>query len=87
MNEYRAKILKKITKKIQALIDEADLLISAELQNIDEYQTCEAVCRSMTDGKNMLIRALFYMHEAEQEAELEDIQDNMQQSLDHLSVS
>lgn len=85
MTEYRAKLMVKITKKIAGLIDELDLLISAELQNVNEYGACEEVCQHMSDAEQNLRKAVYNMQQAAAAAELEDMQDNMQQSLEQLS--
>ena len=59
MTEYRAKLMVKITKKIAGLIDELDLLISAELQNVNEYGACEEVCQHMSDAEQKLRQAVY----------------------------
>lgn len=84
MTEFRAKKMQKITARIQGLIEELELLIDAELRHVDEYGACEDLCRSMSDADQLMRRAVYKMQEAAAFAELEDMQDDMQQSLDNL---
>ncbi len=85
MTDYRAKKMKKIGEKIAGMIDELELLLDAELRHVDEYDACEEVCRNMSDADQLLRRAMYAMQQAEACAELEDMQDQMQQNLDHIA--
>ena len=84
MTDYRTKKLKTITKKLQVLIDEVELLLDAELQHINDYEACEALCQKLSEADKKMRKAVYDLQGAEAEAELEDMQDNMQQSMDML---
>ncbi len=85
MTEYRAKKMKAITKKIAGLYDELELLLDAELRHIEEYAACEDLCRHMSEADQLLRRATYEMQQAEACAELEDMQDDMQQNMDKMA--
>lgn len=85
MTEYRAKMMEKIGKKIAGLIDALELLIDGELQHLNEYDACEDVCRNMSDADKMLRKAAYAMQMAQACAEMEDMQDSMQQSMDQMA--
>lgn len=84
MTEYRAKKMKKITDKIAGLIEELDLLIDAELRHINEYDACEDLCANMSEADQQLRLAMYSMQNAQAEAELEDMQDSMQENLNKM---
>ena len=85
MTEYRAKKLKAIIKKTQGLIDELELLLDAELRHLNEYDACEDLCMHLSEADGKMRLAVYELQGAEAEAELEDMQDNMQQSLDQMA--
>ena len=85
MTEYRKKKLQKIEQKILNMREELQLLLDAESRNMDYYQTCEQVCQSMTTAIRMMNLAAFSIKEACASAEMEDVQDNMQMKMDHLT--
>ncbi|MBR3008358.1 MAG: hypothetical protein IKI35_05615 [Stomatobaculum sp.] len=85
MTDYRVKKLKSLTKKAQGLIDELDLLLDAELRHINEYANCEELCMQLSEADKNLRLAVYDLQNAEAEAELEDVQDNMQQSMEQLA--
>lgn len=85
MTEYRAKKLKAIIKKTQGLIDELELLLDAELRHLNEYDACEDLCMHLSEADKKMRLAVYELQGAEAEAELEDMQDNMQQSMDQIA--
>ena len=87
MIDYRVNIIKKITKRVLGLVDELELVTDAELRHLDEYDTCEDVCRATSDAVLYLRKAAFKLQEAEAAAGLEDIQDKMQQDFDSMTVT
>ena len=86
MNEYRADIIKKTGKKVAGMIDVIDLLLDAEIRHIDEYSACEELCLRLSEAKKFLTKSVCELHLAIAAAEMEDVQDNMQQSLDQMSA-
>ena len=85
MTEYRAKKMKAITKKIAGLYEELELVLEAELRHVDEYVACEELCKHMSEADHLLRRATYEMQQAAACAELEDVQDDMQQRLDRMA--
>ena len=85
MTDYRTKKVKKIAEKIGGLVEELDLLIDAELRHVDEYESCADLCAHMSIAEQNLRIASYAMQEAQACAELGDIQDSMQQSLDKMT--
>lgn len=85
MTEYRVKKMKKITAKIAGLYEELELMLDAELRNIDEYSACEEVCRHMGGAGQLLRSAAYEMQQAEACTELEEMQNNMQTSMDQMT--
>ena len=84
MNELKIKKLEKITDKLGALQDELQILFDAELSYKDRYQAAEEVCRNMQEAHRLMTGAVTFLVQAKAEAELEDVQDNIQMDLDHL---
>lgn len=85
MTEYRGKLMQKIAKKIGSLIEETELLLDAELRHIDEYDACAELCRNMGKAAEHMRLAMYAMQQAEAEAELEDMQEQMQQNLKQIT--
>lgn len=86
MTEYRAKKLKAIIKKTQGLIDELELLLDAELRHLNEYVACGDLCMHLSEADKKMRLAVYELQGAEAEAEMEDLQDNMQQSMDQMTA-
>lgn len=86
MNEYRADIVKKTSKKVAGMIDVVDLILDAEIRHIDEYSACEELCVRLSEAKKFLTKSVCELTLAIAAAEMEDVQDSMQQSMDQISA-
>jgi len=85
MNEHRIKLMKGFEKKTGSLVDQVELLTDGELQHLNDYDAAEEVCRRLTSAAKHLRLAAFELGQAEAAAELEDMQDEMQRSLEMMS--
>lgn len=84
MNELRIKALQKLSDKICKLQDELQLMFDAELSYVSRYQAAEEVCRNMKEAHKLMTGAVGFLAQARAEAELEDVQENMQLDLESL---
>ena len=84
MNELRIKALQKLSDKICKLQDELQLMFDAELSYVDRYQAAAEVCRNMKEAHKLMTGAVGFLAQARAEAELEDVQENMQLNLESL---
>lgn len=84
MNELRIKALQKLSDKICKLQEELKLMFDAELSYKDRYQAAAEVCRNMQEANKLMTGAVGFLAQARAEAELENVQENMQLDLDSL---
>ena len=65
MTEYKSKYLKGLGKKTAGPINATNLLLESELLHVDEYQSCEDLCKKISEAEQALRQAAFRFQEAE----------------------